>query len=207
MPLISEGQSLSRYDVIGQRVGAHNCFISHCGLYSGDDIATSFGKSYEAVHMRPPLSADRIRVDVGGTVPLSVDERKELSAWFEEIKDEYARESITNHRQYFILPAWCDSVDAETGIRRYRRYSCSGLVVYAYAEIGISLVDCASLPPVDRDTIKAAFPFDMRLFPKFGLEGGGPWKILLPGYVFRALARDSETIRGEPYRPVEGDEA
>jgi len=77
--------------------------------------------------------------------------------------------------------------------------------------VGIELIqiDANSLPNVERTTIMSAYPLaegHVALLQDWGLEGDGPWKVVLAGYVLHALNRSTEEIRQEPYRAKAGDE-
>ena len=89
---------------------------------------------------------------------------------------------------------------------QYRRFSCTGLAVECYLSVDIRLVNIDHLPPVDVETLIPAYGSivkDQRLRErlKIGLDGSGPWPVLLPGYLFHSLARHESEIRTEPYSP------
>jgi len=159
--------------------------------------------------MRPPLKqGDAITVHVAGHIPLTNDERKQVEAWVEKVTDE---SPISWRNQYVIHPPWKDEYDSNTGVRRYRRYSCAGFVLDGHRQVNIELLDIDEdvLPAVDRQTIISAYPEAERhpdLLLCWGLEGNGPWKVVLAGYVLHALNRPTNQIRQEPFRVKEGDE-
>ncbi len=155
-------------------------------------------------------------VHVAAHIPLTNSEMKEMEVWMEEIADEYADAGVKGKKnwreQYFITPPWKDVHDNNTGVRRYRRYSCAGFVLDGHRQIDIQLLNLDALPEVGRDAIAAAYANeagetpDLSQLIQFGLEGEGPWPLALPGYVIRALDRSSEEIRSAPYQAKEGDE-
>jgi hypothetical protein len=162
--------------------------------------------------MSPPLSdGDNLQVHAAGFVPLTNDEINELALWIEERKDEYrAGGALSGPEQYVISPAWEDVRDNNTGVRRYRRYSCAGFVLDGHLQVEIELLetDADSLPEVSRESLELAYgrirhPSSVMCF---GLRGEGPWRIVLPGYVIRALNRSEDEIRSVPYRAEPGDE-
>lgn len=214
MPTINleDGQFLSRYDVLGTHADREPRFVMHVGLHDADNRSVEVGDHVSAIHMRPPLElGGTIEVHVAGHVPLRTDEIREISAWIEEIRDEYSTHNPDMADQFVIDPPWEDEVDQNTGVRRYRRYSCAGFVLDGHREVDIELLEIGvdALPKVDRHTITAAYPqFDGRLelLGQFGLQGDGPWRIVLAGYVLHALARSTEQIRQEPYQAQSGDE-
>jgi len=205
-------QSLSRYDVVGMHADRQRRFVMHVGLHDADNRSVEVDDDVSAVHMRPPLKhGEAIKAHVAGHVPLTNDEIKEISAWIEEIADEYHASGANAIRQYVVDPPWEDEADPNTGVRRYRRYSCAGFVLDSHLQVDIELlkIDAGALPEVDQDTIASAYPEALRYrkrLREFGLRGNGPWKIVLAGYVLHALRRPTEQIREEPYQAQSGDE-
>jgi len=170
------------------------------------------GANVIAVHMRPPLrQGHTMTVHITGSVPLTNDEIKQVSAWIEEIADEYRAAAIGMMDQFHIDPPWKDEFDQNTHVRRYRRYSCAGFVIDGHRQVSIDLLDIApgSLPEVDRQTILATYA-DAQASPIFlaqcGLGGNGPYRIVLPGYVLHSMKRTTAQIRQGPYRVQPGDE-
>ncbi len=203
-------QTLSRYDVVGQRAEGQIRFVRHVGLLAEDNKYLEIGGEARVLHMGPPLEEEgTIEVHVAGRVPLTNDESKIISTWFEKIKDEY--HSISRRRQYVICPPWKDQRDSNNRSRRYRRYSCAGFVLDSHRQVDIELLDIDEnvLPAVDRQTIVLAYPDaegHANLLLDWGLEGNGPWRLVLAGYVLHALNRPTNQIRREPYQAKEGDE-
>ena len=215
MPAIDLTQgpkTLSRYDVVGQRAEGQASFVLHVGLLDEDSRSAKSGDEVSAVHMRPPLKqGEAIKVHVAGHVPLTNDEIKEISSWIEEIADEYHKKGINNWDQYVIHPPWKDEYDSNTNVRRYRRYSCAGFVLDGHHQVNIELlnIDEGVLPDVDKQTIISAYPNvgrNSERLRRFGLEGDGPWRVVLAGYVLHALNRPTIQIRREPYQAQHGDE-
>ncbi len=212
MPAIDLTQglrTLSRYDVVGERAKGQTPFVIHVGLLDEESQSVEAGGEVSAVHMRPPLEQGKaIKVHVAGRVPLTNDEIKKISTWIKKISDEYPSSTA---KQYVIHPPWKDEYDSNTGVRRYRRYSCTGFVLDSHRQVNIELIqiDADALPNVEQPTIISAYPDAKRhptLLHKYGLEGGGPWKVVLAGYVLHALNRPTNQIRQEPYQAQEGDE-
>jgi len=212
MPAIDLTQgprTLSRYDVVGERAEGRTYFVIHVGLLDEDSQSVEAGDEVSAVHMRPPLKqGEAIKVHVAGHVPLSNDEIKKISTWIKKIADEYPRSAAS---QFIIDPPWKDEYDPNTGVRRYRRYSCAGFVLDSHRQVNLNLlkIDKDALPHVELPTIISAYPDAERhasLLPYWGLGGNGPWKVVLAGYVLNALNRPTDQIRQEPYQAKEGDE-
>ena len=205
-------QILSRYDVVGTHADRQIRFVTHVGLHNADNRSVEVDDDISAVHMRPPLKqGEAIKAHVAGHVPLTNDEIKEVSAWIEEIADEYHESGADARRQFVVDPLWKDEVDPNTGVRRYRRYSCAGFVLDAHRQVGLELlkIDADALPEVDRRIIESAYPEARehpRLLTQCGLKGNGPWQIVLPGYVLHALGRSTKHIRQGPYQAQPGNE-
>lgn len=210
---LNQGQrTLSRYDIVGLYSERAESFVRHVGLLSEDVQDVNAGDEINAVHMRPPLEKGGLfKVDVAGEIPLTNDERKQLDVWIDKIDDEYPRFPT---KQYVINPPFKDEYDSNTGVHRYRRYSCAGFVLDGYSQVNIELLDIEknSLPMVDRETLISAYPVYLKakkypnLLNSLGISGDGPWKVVLPGYILHALNRSNEEIRQEPYNVKEGDE-
>jgi hypothetical protein len=215
MPTVNleDGQLLSRYDVVGEHTDRESRFVTHVGLHDADNRPVDVDDEVSVIHMKPPLEhANDMRVHVAGNVPLEPDEIKQVQAWFEENKDEYVRRGVAPRQQYIIDPPWRDEVNPNTGVRRYRRYSCAGFVLYGHREVGIELleIDANTLPEVNWATVRSTYHVADRHragLTRFGLDGEGPWPIVLPGYILHSLRRTTEQIRnGEPYEAQPGDE-
>lgn len=204
-------QTVSRYDVIGVHSSTSPHFVKHVALYSADGGQVNHGEDVDVAHMGPPLQRQGMTtVHAVGTVPLTNNEVKQIETWIDEIVDEYVHPSIATMEQYYIDPPWKDKRDPTTGVRRYRRYSCAGFVLYAYGQVDIPLlvIDRMTLPEVDEQTLRTAYPDlpDSRFLARFGIQGPGPWPIILAGYVLHALDRPENQIRHNPYQPKTGDE-
>jgi len=211
-------QTLSRFDVLGQLADGEKHFIKHVGLLDTDTTQSiEAGGNVSAVHMKPPLEQEGdFKVDVAGNVPLNSDEIKIISTWIEKIIDELPK---NKRKQYIIRPPWKDECDVNTGVRRYRRYSCVGFVLDSHQQVQIELlkVEESALPDTSKKTLMSVYfdsdsnsESDLRrhqdLLLKWGLEGNGPWKVVLPGFVLNALNRPTDQIRRMPYKAKEGDE-
>ena len=94
----------------------------------------------------------------------------------------------------------------------YRRFSCVGFVIEAYRAAGIDLLitDENDLPLISYQELRRVYPLLGRLATnrrkQFGIVGDGPFRIVLPGYLFHSLTRTYGVIRRKPYKPRSGDE-
>lgn len=204
--------TLRRFDVVGDRSEPFRGFVKHVALLNADDRDVDNDDSVDVVHMGPPLETNgSLDAHVAGSIPLTNDQINGIKTWIAKVKDEYQVENARKFDQYVIDPPWNDVCDKNTRIRRYRRYSCAGFVLDAHIQVDVTLlvIDKETLPEVPRQTLEAAYPVflenpDCR--ERFGLQGDGPWRVVLAGYVFHALDRSSDEIRAEPYVAKSGDE-
>lgn len=209
----SHPTSVFKYDVVGMDSDAEAEFVSHVGLAceERDDIVSK--ATIALVHMGPPLAREHGRhpIQACGSADLKVGESHQIGVFVEEHLSEYEAERVRAEQQYIILPHRRES-DASCSVRRF---NCAGFVIEAYSYAGINLVatNMDSLPAISLETLCQAYPPRMAEFlhnpnrrEKFGLEGDGPWPVVLAGYVLNALNRSAEDIRNGPYLPRSGDE-
>jgi hypothetical protein len=206
--LSPEGEELGRYDVVGRHAAGTDGFVRHVGLYNSERERVTRDQSVAVAHIGPPLQqAGQMRVHVAGRVPLSSTEVTSIGVWIEKIADEVR--TAEDQAQYWIDPPWKDVTDPNTGVRRYRRYSCAGFVLDAHRQVDVELLNLekTALPEVNAQTLGSAYPrVDLDRLQDFGLADGGPWRIVLAGYVIHALNRANEEIRARPYQAQLGDE-
>lgn len=211
---LSNGSQLaSRYDVVGEYSNLSPRFVAHVAIYDADGGSVSNGQDVPVAHMGPPLTRGaKAKANAVGSVPLTNDEVRRIETWFAGVYDEYQSARASPLRQYHVHPPWKDEVDPNTGVRRYRRYSCVGFVLDAYRQVEITLleIDEQSLPEIDSRTLALAYPSFPSNVPRIrefvGMEGAGPWRVVLAGYVLHAMDRPGEQIRQCPYRAKLGDE-
>ncbi len=201
---------LGRFDVVGKHSETSPGFVRHVALLDSDDCEASRDEAVRVVHMGPPLKTDDpLNADVAGRIPLTNDQINSIKTWIAKVVDEYQSGHAEKRQQYIIDPPWDDIRDENTNVRRYRRYSCAGFVLYAHLQVDVSLLvlDKEALPEVSMASIEAAYPGRTRHRARYGLEGDGPWRIILAGYVLHALDRSSEDIGERPYVAQKGDES
>ena len=210
--LADYSSTLGRFDVVGERSKTTPDFVRHVALLDSDESEISGGDTVRVVHMGPPLEMGaQFCVDVAGRIPLTPDEINTIKTWIATVEAEYRSQFAHKLDQYVIDPPWSDFRDKNTGMRRFRRYSCAGFVLDAHAQVDVQLlvIDTNELPEVSSETVKTAYPEASShpvLLAKWGLKGDGPWRIVLAGYVLHALDRSSDEIRAEPYLAQAGDE-
>ncbi|MBL9104793.1 MAG: hypothetical protein JNL82_27865 [Myxococcales bacterium] len=187
-----------RFDVVGQR-DEQSGVIPHVGLLR-DSTELWSGREVEVLDMssRPRLDPPgRFKVAVAGTLELTRDEQDGIEEWLAEL---LPRVSICT---YVALPAARRHRDPVSGQISRWEFSCAGLVDSAYQAAGIHLVDQDDLPALERKDAVVIWAggrenlFD-RLAAGFGLDGAGPWSVLLPGHILHALSLGRAAL---PYRP------
>jgi hypothetical protein len=154
-----------------------------------------------------------------GSAELTVDEEWKIKTFLDRQENEHAPIQELRGRallraipqMYCIFPHAVPLREADDRYTR-TRYSCAGLVIEAYCAARIVLLELASLPMVSMDLVRGAYPGEVALMDRgaivasaLGLDGDGPWPIVLCGYLFHALGRDVTTLRESPYAPREGD--
>jgi hypothetical protein len=203
--------SLSKYDVVAQDADSHASFIRHVGLADQDRSRVSLNASVDVAHMGPPLERiqGRFAVHACGSAGLSASDIRQISVFVDEHLSEYEAEKVRGKRQYVIVPH-CREPDESCSVRRF---NCAGFVIEAYRYAGIDLLttDAPSLPQISLEDLFRTYPDregqlrHPKLREKFGLEGDGPWPVVMAGYVMNSLDRPAEEIRARPYTPKEGD--
>lgn len=193
----TEPVEVRQFAVVGTCPGS---WVKHVGLLA-HDMMLSAGESANAFHMVGPRALGLglgLRTDISGVSvvswldDLSEDERRDLNDWIEVLRPQLS--SV----DYWILQ---DPVSDEITRRLiHRRYSCASFVTQAFLEgANIRLIEDGSLPQVGRSELSEIWdPRFIKLASRFGLVGDGPWPILLPGYVLRAVAAGRSAL---PFRP------
>ncbi len=210
--LAEHPSALSRFDVLGVHSEQVARFVEHVALLNSDNRKVNYGDTVDVVHMKPPLRTDdSLCAHVAGRIPLTNDQINSIKAWIVTVDDELRTQNARRGKQYIIDPPWKDICDENTGAHRYRRYSCAGFVLDAHLRVDVSLlmIDKEALPEVPQQTLEAAYPGVFQnpdLLDRFGLQGNGPWRVVLAGYVLHALDRSRDEIRAEPYLAQGGDE-
>jgi hypothetical protein len=146
-------------------------------------------------------------LDAHAGVAPPTEEQKRIALWLAELQTRGVKCG------YRVMPASRDTFDPHTRRAQYQSFSCAGLVASCYrdgARVPL-LVEDARLPDVARALTARIWerPFahlepEARdtLMKRYGLEGEGPWKVLLPGYLLHALNQPRSAL---PYAPKPGD--
>lgn len=174
--------------------------VLHAALLREDRAAIRVGQKVPVFEMGlnmlvvGPLTTSQLEStptmepEVIGYVNLSSDERKQLSLRLSELD----KDTAASGSGFLLFPH---------AIPSRRQFSCIGFVYDCYDSCNIQLVDISTLPDVYADFMSNLFPSLARERNRIahGLTGNGPWKILLPGYVFHSLSRSDVDIRRHPF--------
>jgi hypothetical protein len=212
--------SLSIFDVVGQD-GGESGFIGHSGL--AESAGSQNAARIFVLDMGPPLhgpgGSGQVRANVVGSAALTDDEVQKIKTFVNRHANEHlvflqfgATRLIKAAPQMYCVRPHASPFYEDDGRYARTRFSCAGFVFEAYKKARIQLLDSDNLPMVNIAVIKLAYPEQVRLMEAgrispgaLGLEGSGPWPVLLCGYLFHALNRDADVIRHEPYAPSIAD--
>jgi hypothetical protein len=205
--------TLATYCVVGAD-GVLPGFICHTGLAAKNgeqDQAT-----VEVSDMGPPLNvAGQMKADTVSMAELTVDEIRKIKTCIEKHHSEHqATQQLTRNsipQVYCIFP---HSVPLRGRDGRYPRvrFNCSGFIFDAYKQVGIVLLDNETMPEIDLNQIKMAYPRYATLLShdrfreSMGLVGDGPWRVMLCGYLVNSMNRDVASIRAQPFAAQRGHE-
>lgn len=200
------------FDVVGQDHPTLTQFVAHLALFDEDSPrAVKDGDAVNVFHMGPPLANQQfLSVNVFGSAELKPAEIKKMRVWLDLVLTEKNRLSAPR-LQYVARPHFEWGKNKKNGARRYRRFSCVGLVIECYAYIGIHLLDLddLSLPDVPLSLLLNVYPAagSPRIRLEIGLVGPGPYKVALPGHVMNSLNRSATEIRDPQkiYRALSAD--
>jgi hypothetical protein len=149
-----------------------------------------------------PPQPGSIPAQVVAYLALDADEVEAIAVELKSLRTQLEDHRVNALLTYSARPA-VTSLRAENGTILYYRFSCVGLVQHCYERaLGTPLVDEASLPLVPLSELIAIWPIasNERLRAALGLPGAGPWDVLLPGYVFHAVAQAGPRPFRLPFR-------
>lgn len=206
---LSQSKPAPKLALVGATDRSSPPVFRHVGLLC-EALDVTHGMKVEVYDWAPPLRAPgRMQVDAIGWIDLSVDEVYGVELWLAEVEsyEPLATTTAPNDKRYTVSSADTHELDPVTGRVRWRRFSCATFVERAYAEgAGRRLVvDESEFPEVGRETLERIWGrIAQRLTDDraaIGIEGEGPWRVLLPGYLLSAT-RDGVVL---PYRPSVND--
>jgi hypothetical protein len=212
-------EKIAKFSVVGKYLDhSRGTFVRHVAM-ANSSTDVRHNAAIPVWHMGPPLVAGEVSsaavgitgatcaAHLAGTVSLDAQDIEGIETWLAEV-DKEDRPSGRRHllKQYIAHPpmGWRT---AENASRLYRVFSCVGFVLECYKSINIHIIDgsCSeSLPEIDLETLKEAYGHHVgedKYRTELGLDGNGPWRVLLPGYLFHSLERSSEVIRAQPHVP------
>lgn len=204
---------IRQFEVVGAD-GQAPGFIRHTGLAS--DTGEHDRGNVPVVDMAPPMRlTGPMKADAIGAAVLTDDESRKIKDFVDRHDGEHkAAQKLsraTFQEAYCIFPHATPFNEVDGRYVRMR-FSCSGFVFEAYKRARIELVDLAQLPHVTLDKISlaytdySAFLERLEFREKVGLQGDGPWPVLLCGYLLNALNRDEMSIRQQKHIVQAGDE-
>ena len=192
--------SLKQFYVCAQENAATSVVV-HIGLVNEEQHSVEYGHCIAWSHVAPPFrQVDSQEVHaVGWLSSLSESERETVQLFIVRHAEEVS--NIRKEKQYVIFPSRTErSMDCP-----YCRFSCAGFVVEAYRKIDIVLLDETMLPEQSFASLCSYYPSLREYGPKMraslGLDGNGPWRVVLPGYVLNAFNRTDDEIRQKPFQP------
>lgn len=184
--------------IIGTQTGMRD--VHHVGL-----LATEIPLTLQMTQLADVYDMGRdgpahakMRVDLMGCLShLDDDTQKEMRLWARNFTHRGA--DIRYHVRPASMTKASDTLD---GPPTYWKFSCAGFVERCYRDVGgIQLVvDEECLPLVELDMLKRIWPDEFnnprlnnpivqtRVLRSYGLEDNGPWPILMPAYLFHAIA-------------------
>lgn len=192
--------TLFRADVVGN-YAPKTTDVCHVGLVNDIEFEVSAGCELAVMQMGPPMAIappDIMTATVGGRI-LTEEERVFVDDWLADMA------TRTSDVTYIAHPASSLITDAVSKRPIGFRFSCAGFVQFCYRDaVGVHLVAEDVLPDVDRDTVVHVWSHVIpsnwsdavvnRALRSFGVQGGGPWPLLLPGYLIHALALEREDL-------------
>lgn len=204
--------SVGRFDEFGQDSESVPQFVRHVGLCGEERNGLQANEAVALVHMGPPPSRADGFVQSIGSAGLTVDEINEIGVFVDERSSEYEASRRRDPKQQYVVHPHAKPVTSNDGTVICTRFSCAGFVIEAYNAVEIPLIpdDEDSFPKSDVETLVRADPDLERSLRSparkiVGLEGDGPWPVVLAGFVVNSLRRSVDEIRHEPDVPQTDD--
>jgi hypothetical protein len=188
-----------RFAVIGalkQRAVSHVGILATPGMVENGQVVFVFHMANPITRLQLPGTMDAHAV--GWIEDLSAEEQCNIQDWLDELK------TSSSQIRYYAYPAAEIDRDKVTGRPIGRNFSCTGFVHSCFEEaLRLTLVVSeAHLPEVGIDVLRQVWG---ELVERRGLRylrGPGPWRVLLPSYLFHALTK---TRAGMPHQPQHAD--
>lgn len=202
LPAMKNGAVLiPQYSVVGMHGDADT--VRHVGVLRRDS-ALAYGQEATVAHMAPPLGLDdAIPAHVIGRIDvLTRGEQEAVETWLTDLQ---TKKRLPH--DYQIHPPFEAIYDPATLILKRRRMSCVGFILLCYREaLGLDLLDWTDgrFPLVDLTTLQGCYSdcnLSTRILSRYGLNGTGPWPVVMPGYLLHALSRYLPNRRPGLYLP------
>ena len=184
---------IRRFDLVAQREPSG--FIRHVALAHGKHRIASISAQCPVMHWGPPLAvreAASIRVDLVGRLALDSEDVNLL---------EITAASLSTQTRLDLPmiadPPWQQCSCPTTGIPWGMRFSCAGFVAFLFRDaLEIDLVDLSNLPSTALNFLALVYPSitGERARRMAGLQGSGPWRVLLPGFVVHAFGAGRSAV-------------
>jgi hypothetical protein len=194
------------YAVVGECDAAHAVF--HVGVLEREHDIADDG-DVTVFHVLGPIDdvelPGTMKAHAAGWVDdLTEVEQSRVADWLERLRVEWENGSTKIY--YTACPAWIGAAEHVNSRQMMRKFSCAGLVWCCFKEsVAIEIVIGESeLPDVDLETLQQVWSIiieNERAALRY-FRGPGPWKVLLPGYLFHALKLARASL---PYRPTTAD--
>ena len=215
--LNGESEHFPLFSIIGSYAADVKSFVDHAALLSKEQCIKACSNA-PVYHVMPPIVAGEISAThpkaesttdahLAANISLTPSELNAMKNWFANIDKQDRPMRFDKH--YVLVPHTKWEIGKEKGRRAHQRFSCVGFVIECYRAAEIDLLDTnGELPEVDKITLLSAYPDfaniknNERLSEDLGVPGEGPWRVVLPGYVFHSTCRASEANpRPSPYLP------
>ena len=198
--LSATSRECCRHSIIGEFAIPYA--VKHVGLLD-TNTAISYGQSVSAFHMSGPHTHLELPGKMNAHViawfaNMTEESHRRILLWIEEMKT-LSRHGII---RYTAVPASELCFDQVNGRMIERKFSCAGFILCCFEESGIVrlIVPETELPRVAKDVLEEIWgKAVVARGRQHGIRGSGPWKVLLPSYLFHALSRPMEDL---PHRPT-----
>lgn len=194
------GMDSAQHSVVGSCTEEDAVF--HVGVLEQAQLIAS-GDLVSVFHMADPLSKLELpgTVDahaLGWVLDLGDDDHESIKEWAVGLA------SGGFELKYLAFPSYEINKDPATGRVIRREFSCAGFVQACYEEaLQIWLIaPTDELPEVSRDVLLCVWDErELSAARRYGLRGPGPWKVLLPSYLFHALCKSRAELPHKPPTP------
>ncbi len=184
--------------------------VDHLGLLVGE-MSVDLGENKQVVvhDMRFTLGKTTMPCGLLGTI-------SDLEAATIIKMEQWVLDMLGSERkEYYVLPAsTIMKSDTSDSSPTHVKFTCAGFVERCYRDVANRklVVDDACLPEIDLQTLLdvwanfSSLLGNARQRMKRGLEGNGPWRVLMPAYLFHAIHHIDKNGRDAvPYQPIDGD--